>query len=610
MAEAVPVEGKQKISLGEVEYLRQEVGRLQRANCDLEIAVQTITEHGDAVEAALYQTNQQLQAEIAERKLAQSTLQSIFETVSRDKVDLELILKATAEHGDTVEYQLYTQAVETMRQSEELFRAISESTSILMILTQTLDGAIVYANSISSQRFGIEPQALMGHQLKEFFADPNDAATLWTLFEEQGSVRNYEMEIRTIAEGTIWVSASVHPMTLAGQQTLLTTLYDISEAKHDKVVRKLAEEALHQSQAQLRQQAQELEQCVEKRTAALVAAEEKYRKIFEDAAEGIFQTTIAGQYLNVNPALAEMYGYDSPADLVASITDIGTQVYVQPRRREEIIAFVRQLESVTVFESEVYRKDGSIIWISENMHTVRDHAGALLHYEGSVRDITDRKSTEEELHRQRLRSERLLLNVLPQAIAERLKRGQKIIADSFNEATVLFADLVGFTELSTSISPTELVELLNSVFSKFDQLADHHRLEKIKTIGDAYMVVAGLPVPRADHVRAIADIAIDMQHEITKIKVHDGRPLSLRIGIHTGPVVAGVIGIRRFTYDLWGDTVNVASRMESQGEPERIQVTEAVYKRLKNGYDFEQRGAIAVKGKGDMITYWLLGKKG
>ena len=610
MAEAVPVEGKQNISLGEVEYLRQEVGRLQRANCDLEIAVQTITEHGDAVEAALYQTNQQLQAEIAERKLAQSTLQSIFETVSRDKVDLELILKATAEHGDTVEYQLYTQAVETMRQSEELFRAISESTSILMILTQTLDGAIVYANSISSQRFGIEPHALMGHQLKEFFADPNDAATLWTLFEEQGSVRNYEMEIRTIAEGTIWVSASVHPMMLAGQQTLLTTLYDISEAKHDKVVRKLAEEALHQSQAQLRQQSQELEQRVQQRTAELAAAEEKYRKIFEDAAEGIFQTTIAGQYLNVNPALAEMYGYDSPADLVASITDIGTQVYVQPRRREEIIAFVRQLESVTVFESEVYRKDGSIIWISENMHTVRDHAGALLHYEGSVRDITDRKSTEEELHRQRLRSERLLLNVLPQAIAERLKRGQKIIADSFNEATVLFADLVGFTELSTSISPTELVELLNSVFSKFDQLADHHRLEKIKTIGDAYMVVAGLPVPRADHVRAIADIAIDMQHEITKIKVHDGRPLSLRIGIHTGPVVAGVIGIRRFTYDLWGDTVNVASRMESQGEPERIQVTEAVYKRLKNGYDFERRGAIAVKGKGDMITYWLLGKKG
>jgi class 3 adenylate cyclase len=263
-----------------------------------------------------------------------------------------------------------------------------------------------------------------------------------------------------------------------------------------------------------------------------------------------------------------------------------------------------------VFESQVYRKDGSIIWVSENMHAVRDADGTLLHYEGSVRDITDRKSTEDELRRQRLNSERLLLNVLPQVIAERLKRGQKIIADSFTEATVLFADLVDFTKLSTSISPTELVELLNSVFSKFDQLADHHQLEKIKTIGDAYMVVAGLPVPRADHVRAIADIAIDMQHEITKINVQDGRPLSLRIGIHTGPVVAGVIGIRRFTYDLWGDTVNVASRMESQGEPERIQVTEAVYNRLKNGYNFEQRGSIAVKGKGDMMTYWLLDKKG
>jgi PAS domain S-box-containing protein len=544
-----------------------------------------------------------LQAQIAERRLAQSTLQSILATVSRDKADLELMLKATAEHGDTVEYQLYTRAVETMRQSEDLFRAISESTPILMILTQTLDGKIVYANSISGRRFGIQPQALIGHRLQEFFANPNDSERLWAIFEQQGSVCNYEMEIRTIAEGRIWVSASVHPMMLAGQETVLTTLYDISD-------RKQAEASLRQSQAQLRQQAQELEQRVEQRTAELAAAEEKYRRIFEDAAEGIFQTTIAGQYLNVNPALAEMYGYDSPADLIASITDIGNQLYVQPRRREEVIAFVRQFESVTVFESEVYRKDGSIIWISENMHAVRDAEGRFLHYEGSVRDITDRKSTEDELRRQRLNSERLLLNVLPQVIAERLKRGEKIIADSFTEATVLFADLVDFTNLSTSISPTELVELLNSVFSKFDQLADHHRLEKIKTIGDAYMVVAGLPVPRADHVRAIADIAIDMQQEVTKIKVQDGHSLSLRIGIHMGPVVAGVIGIRRFTYDLWGDTVNIASRMESQGEPERIQVTEAVYNRLKNGYNFEQRGLVAIKGKGDMTTYWLLGKKG
>jgi adenylate cyclase len=175
---------------------------------------------------------------------------------------------------------------------------------------------------------------------------------------------------------------------------------------------------------------------------------------------------------------------------------------------------------------------------------------------------------------------------------------------------VLFADLVDFTKLSTKISPTQLVELLNSVFSKFDQLADHHQLEKIKTIGDAYMAVAGLPIPRADHVRAIADIALDMQQAIPPIARKNDQPLRLRIGIHTGPVVAGVIGIRRFTYDLWGDTVNVASRMESQGEPGRIQVTQAVYDRLKNGYHFEERGTISIKGKGDMTTYWLLNKKG
>jgi PAS domain S-box-containing protein len=496
--------------------------------------------------------------------------------------------------------------VETMRQSEELFRAISESTPILMILTQTLDGAIVYANSISSQRFGIEPHALMGHQLKEFFVDPNDSKRLWSLFDQDGTVRNYEMQIRAIAEGAVgdvWVSASVHPMTLAGQQILLTTLYDISD-------RKQAEASLHQSQAQLRQQAQELEQRVKQRTAELAAAEEKYRRIFEDAAEGIFQTTPTGQYLNANPALAAMYGYESPDDLITSITDIGKQLYVQPRRRDELLAFVRQLESVTVFESQVYCKDGSVIWISENMHAVRDEDGTLLYYEGSVRDITDRKNTEEELRRQRLNSERLLLNVLPQPIAERLKRGQKTIADSFSEATVLFADLVDFTKLSTSILPADLVGLLNNVFSKFDHLADRHQLEKIKTIGDAYMVVAGLPIPRADHVRAIADFAIEIQREITKINIQESRPLSLRIGIHTGPVVAGVIGIRRFTYDLWGDTVNIASRMESHGEPGKIQITQAVYDRLKNGYHIQPRGSIPIKGKGDMTTYWLLGKKG
>lgn len=206
-------------------------------------------------------------------------------------------------------------------------------------------------------------------------------------------------------------------------------------------------------------------------------------------------------------------------------------------------------------------------------------------------------------------SERLLLNILPESIAERLKQEQSIIADSFAEVTVLFADIVGFTQLAEQMSPTEVVALLNQIFSTFDQLADQHGLEKIKTIGDAYMVVAGLPQPRTDHAHAVADMAIKMQQALTLFNEQTGYNLKIRMGIHTGPVVAGVIGLKKFSYDLWGDTVNTASRMESHGIPGYIQLTEATYFRLKEQYLFEARGLIPIKGKGQMNTYLLKGKR-
>ena len=174
----------------------------------------------------------------------------------------------------------------------------------------------------------------------------------------------------------------------------------------------------------------------------------------------------------------------------------------------------------------------------------------------------------------------------------------------------MFADLVGFTKLSAHLSPAELVELLNEIFSAFDELADRYGLEKIKTIGDAYMVVGGLPKPSDNHAESIAEMAIDILAAIAQIRTKAGQPLSIRIGIHTGPVEAGVIGTKKFTYDLWGDTVNTASRMESQGVPGGIQVTVATYERLRHKYVFEERGVISVKGKGDMMTYLLVARKG
>jgi len=207
------------------------------------------------------------------------------------------------------------------------------------------------------------------------------------------------------------------------------------------------------------------------------------------------------------------------------------------------------------------------------------------------------------------KSEQLLLNILPEPIAEQLKEGQSSIAEGFSEATVLFADLVNFTKLAEKIPPSQLIKLLNEVFSRFDQLTEKHGLEKIKTIGDAYMVVGGLPMPRMDHAEAIAEMALDMLGEITMFSLERGYDCDIRIGINSGPVIAGVIGTKKFIYDLWGDTVNVASRMESHSLPGEIQVTASTYERLKHRYTFQSRGLIHVKGKGEMKAYFLTGRK-
>lgn len=217
----------------------------------------------------------------------------------------------------------------------------------------------------------------------------------------------------------------------------------------------------------------------------------------------------------------------------------------------------------------------------------------------------ERQMTDLALQESQEKSERLLLNVLPLPIVERLKQDTSAIAEHFDEVTILFADIVGFTPLSTRINPTELVNLLNEIFSAFDALTEKHGLEKIKTIGDAYMVVGGLPLAKPDHAEVIAQMSLDMQGAIRHFQAKYGEDFQIRIGINTGSVVAGVIGVKKFIYDLWGDAVNVASRMESSGLPGKIQVTEATYQRLKDKYKFEKRGQVTVKGKGEMTTYWL-----
>jgi adenylate cyclase len=221
-------------------------------------------------------------------------------------------------------------------------------------------------------------------------------------------------------------------------------------------------------------------------------------------------------------------------------------------------------------------------------------------------------------------SERLLLNVLPEAIAARLKEQSgaitddlleviganslPLIADSFTDVSVLFADVVGFTRFAADVGPEELVILLNDIFTRIDAIADKYGMEKIKTIGDSYMAVAGIPVVVADHASRAADMALDILEALVAFNRHNGYALQMRIGIDSGPVVAGVIGKRKFIYDLWGETVNTASRMESHGVPGRIQLTGSTRRQLNQTFVVEQRDAIDVKGKGEMHTWFLNGR--
>ena len=246
-----------------------------------------------------------------------------------------------------------------------------------------------------------------------------------------------------------------------------------------------------------------------------------------------------------------------------------------------------------------------VAFFALNVLGVATTAFALLQY-----FVRARERALAALELEKAKSERLLLNVLPESVAVRLKDQEGLIADAYPDVTVLFADIVGFTPLSERLSASEVVALLDRVFARWDTLAASHGVEKIKTIGDAYMVVGGIPLPRDDHAEAIAEMALAMGPELDAPGGETGLALQVRIGIDTGPVVAGVIGRAKFSYDLWGDTVNTASRMESYAPPGTIQVTEHTFERLQGLYELRAREAIDVKGKGLMRAYLLLGRHG
>ncbi len=307
--------------------------------------------------------------------------------------------------------------------------------------------------------------------------------------------------------------------------------------------------------------------------------------------------------ISVNSAFERISGY-SPAEVLGFNCRFLQGKNTDQAELERLRAAIRQGTDCTVTLLN-YRKDGTPFWNELTISPI--YSGSqLTHFVGIQNDVTARIQAEKAVKLEKNRSDRLLRNVLPQPIIQQLKQFEGSLAQQFDAATILFADIVNFTPLSAQMQPLELIETLNRIFSCFDALAERYGVEKIKTIGDAYMVAGGIPVAQSDHVEAVADLALAMQAATQELKTADGQPLQIRIGIHTGPAIAGVIGIKKFIYDLWGDTVNVAARLEALGEPGRIQISRAVYDCLKADYHCEARGAIAVKGKGQLETYWLL----
>ncbi|MBD0343683.1 MAG: PAS domain S-box protein [Coleofasciculus sp. Co-bin14] len=461
---------------------------------------------------------------------------------------------------------------EKLRASERRIRAIFEAMSDIVLVIDE-QGGINVAPTNPDRLYNCDTDPI-GATIEQFFGEGR--GELWFskvrhVLDTQQTV-NFDYSL-PIGDREVWFAASISPIP---DHSVLWVARNIDE-------RKQAEEALR-------------------------IAEQKYHSIVENAIEGIFQSTPSGQFLSANLALAKICGYNSPDDLINNLQDIGRQLYVEPNRRLEFITALDANNKVFGFESLVYRRDRETIWISENARAVRNSQGTLLYYEGTISDITERKLIQEALKFQQEETDRLLLNILPAPIVKQLQQGQSMIAERFEEVSVLFADIVGFTEFFSNKTPEELVKVLNIIFSKFDQLAQRYGLEKIKTIGDAYMVVAGLPTPQKDHAVAVAQMALDMQAEMVKVNTQLGEAFKIRVGINTGPVVAGVIGLTKFIYDLWGDTVNTASRMESGSIPGMIQVTAATYEQLKEQFRFEKRGCIPIKGKGEMMTYFLLSR--
>ncbi|MEG3894577.1 MULTISPECIES: adenylate/guanylate cyclase domain-containing protein [unclassified Microcoleus] len=477
------------------------------------------------------------------------------------------------------------QAEIALRESEEQLRDLFENATDL-IQSIGADGHFLYVNRAWRETLGYSEAEIAQMTVFDIIHPNSSQESLDILYQ---AIINKNVNKNTLYPDSIraiFITKHHEQILLEGSISCKFaegSLVAVRAILRDITARKMAEDALAKSVSLL-------------------------QATFDSTGDGILAIDSRGKIVTFNREFVEMWGI--PNEVMALRDDAATIAFVLNQLKDPQ-AFQERIESLYEQpKAESYDllefQDGRFF---ERYSQPQRLGDKIIGRVWSYHDITERKQAEDALREEQEKSEKLLLNILPQAIAERLKKNETTIAEYFPEVTVLFADIVGFTALSAVMNPIELVELLNQIFSTFDTICDRHGLEKIKTIGDAYMVVGGLPEPRGDHAEAIAQMALDMQTEIARFNAKNNQSFSIRIGIHSGPVVAGVIGIKKFIYDLWGDTVNIASRMESHGLPWRIQVSETTYKLVEHKYLFQERGTIEVKGKGGMKTYLLVGKK-
>ena len=336
----------------------------------------------------------------------------------------------------------------------------------------------------------------------------------------------------------------------------------------------------------------------------LFARTRNFRLLLVTQLLDILLTTTAGQML-VGGFLPS-----GGVGLWGILAPLGALVFLQVRRAIRwFVAFVLVFVFTGVAGEVLFRDADLPVWFTSTMLALNVIGTGSVAFTLLASFAHQRDTALTALRVEQEKSERLLTNILPTSIAERLKAASETIADHFGSASILFADVVGFTSLAHRLAPDEVVGILDELFSRFDMLVERHGLEKIKTIGDAYMAAAGVPDPSPDHARRTALLALDMREAVATSAVAVRFGLELRIGINSGPVVAGVIGSKRFLYDLWGDAVNTASRMQSQSTPGEIQITHATYELLKDEFVCRRRGTILVKGKGEMETWYLVGSR-